>query len=77
MNDIVGAEILEGALDGFGDVELIEPRTGRHLGRAAAGEVVQDRNLVPALKKLLCDMRAYKARAAGNQDLPTHSHAPE
>jgi pyruvate carboxylase len=39
--------------------------------------VVQDRNLVPALKKLLCDMRAYKARAAGNQDLPTHSHAPE
>ena len=77
MNDIVGAKLLEGALDGFGDIKFIEPRVGRDLVRAAAGEVVQDRDLVSAPKKLLCNMRAYKARTAGNQNLPTHSHAPE
>ena len=77
MNDIVWTEIFEGLIDGFGDVELVEPGGGGYLGCTATGEIIQDRDLVSAPEQFLADMRADKTGATGNQDLPTHPLAPK
>src|SRR5690606_11938717 len=51
------------------DVELVEGGPGRDVLAAAAGEVVEDVDAVPARHEGVCDVGADESGAAGNEDV--------